>query len=34
MPEHTQTTTTSPARIEELDEADCLTLIAPGGIGR
>ncbi len=34
MPEITQTTTTTAARIEELDEADCLTLIAPGGIGR
>ena len=34
MPENTRTATTTPARIEELDEADCLTLIAPGGIGR
>jgi nitroimidazol reductase NimA-like FMN-containing flavoprotein (pyridoxamine 5'-phosphate oxidase superfamily) len=34
MPDNTRTATTSPGRIEELDEADCLTLIAPGGIGR
>jgi nitroimidazol reductase NimA-like FMN-containing flavoprotein (pyridoxamine 5'-phosphate oxidase superfamily) len=34
MSDTTRTATTSPERIEALDEADCLTLIAPGGIGR
>jgi nitroimidazol reductase NimA-like FMN-containing flavoprotein (pyridoxamine 5'-phosphate oxidase superfamily) len=34
MPVNSTTATASPARIEELDEAECLTLIAPGGIGR
>ena len=34
MPDDTRTATTSPGHTEELDEADCLTLIAPGGIGR
>lgn len=34
MPEITHTPATTRARIEELSEADCLTLIAPGGIGR
>jgi nitroimidazol reductase NimA-like FMN-containing flavoprotein (pyridoxamine 5'-phosphate oxidase superfamily) len=34
MPDNSTTATTGSPRIEELDEADCLTLIAPGGIGR
>jgi nitroimidazol reductase NimA-like FMN-containing flavoprotein (pyridoxamine 5'-phosphate oxidase superfamily) len=34
MSDNTRTAMASPARIEELDEADCLALIAPGGIGR
>src|ERR1700728_3575547 len=34
MPDSTRTATTSPGRIEALDEKDCLALIASGGIGR
>jgi nitroimidazol reductase NimA-like FMN-containing flavoprotein (pyridoxamine 5'-phosphate oxidase superfamily) len=34
MPVNSTTATASPARTEELDEAECLRLIAPGGIGR
>src|ERR1700760_692612 len=34
MSDTTRTSTTSPGRIESLDETDCLALIASGGIGR
>jgi nitroimidazol reductase NimA-like FMN-containing flavoprotein (pyridoxamine 5'-phosphate oxidase superfamily) len=34
MSDSTRTATASPAHVEELGEADCLALIAPGGIGR
>src|ERR1700761_4215048 len=34
MPDSTRTATTTPGRIEALDEKDCLALIASGGIGR
>ena len=34
MSDDARTSATTPSRIEELDEADCLRLIAAGGIGR
>jgi nitroimidazol reductase NimA-like FMN-containing flavoprotein (pyridoxamine 5'-phosphate oxidase superfamily) len=34
MPENTRTATTTPPGVAGLSEADCLALIAPGGIGR
>ena len=34
MPENTRTATTTPPGVAELTEADCLALIAGGGIGR